>query len=93
MSSLRILGKAFIKSDLASLLMTLTSGARVSAYVRCGDLALAERALRSGRSDKPGARPGVYAYTALVQGLSRGGRLEEARGWLDTMKEDGRASH
>lgn len=66
-----------------------THGARVAAYVRCDELARAERALNSGRSDKPGATPGVHAYTALVQGLVRAGQIEEARGWLRTMREDG----
>jgi len=28
----------------------------------------------------------VYAYTALVQGLGRVGRVDEARTWLNTMR-------
>ena len=67
-----------------------THGARVAAYVRCGEMEQAERALNAGRSDpRPNSRPSVYAYTALVQGLARVGKIEEARGWLDVMRGDG----
>ena len=31
----------------------------------------------------------MYAYTALVQGLARAGRVDEARVWLDSMRADG----
>ena len=55
-----------------------THGARVAAYARCGDLSSAERALRSGMGDRPSARPTVHAYTALVQGLARVGRVDDA---------------
>ena len=67
-----------------------THGARVAAYARCGEIALAEKALDAGRADaRAGNKPTVYAYTALVQALARSGRMDEARGWLDVMRADG----
>lgn len=63
-----------------------THGSRVAAYVRCGELELAERALRSGMGDRDEAKPTVHAYTALVQGLSRAGKVDEAREWIREMK-------
>jgi len=67
-----------------------THGARVAAYARCGEIALAEKALDAGRADaRAGNKPTVYAYTALVQALARSGRVDEARGWLDVMRADG----
>ena len=63
-----------------------THGSRVAAYVRCGELELAERALRSGMGDRDEAKPTVHAYTALVQGLSRAGKVDEAREWIREMR-------
>ena len=63
-----------------------THGSRVAAYVRCGELELAERALRSGIGDRDEAKPTVHAYTALVQGLSRAGKVDEAREWIREMR-------
>jgi len=69
-----------------------THGARVAAYARCGDLSSAERALRSGMGDRPAARPTVHAYTALVQGLARVGRVDDALDWIRRMSDEGGVS-
>ena len=69
-----------------------THGARVAAYARCGDLSSAERALRSGMGDRPSARPTVHAYTALVQGLARVGRVDDALDWIARMSDEGGVS-
>lgn len=67
-----------------------THGARVYAYARCGELDLAERALRAGMlHPEPASRPTVRAYTAMVQALARAGRADEARGWVREMREAG----
>lgn len=69
-----------------------THGARVAAYARCGDLTAAERALRSGMGDRASARPTVHAYTALVQGLARVGRVDDALDWIRRMSDEGGVS-
>ena len=69
-----------------------THGARVAAYARCGDLSSAERALRSGMGDRLSARPTVHAYTALVQGLARVGRVDDALDWIRRMSDEGGVS-
>ena len=67
-----------------------THGARVYAYARCGELDLAEKALRAGmRAKEPASRPTVRAYTAMVQALARAGRADEANGWVREMREAG----
>jgi pentatricopeptide repeat protein len=68
-----------------------TWGAKVYAYVNCGRLDLALDALEQGIrfSPIPERRPGVRAYTALVQGLSRAGRVSEADEVIRRMARDG----
>lgn len=68
-----------------------TWGAKVYAYVNCGRLDLALDALEQGIrfSPKPERRPGVRAYTALVQGLARAGRVSDADEVIRRMARDG----
>lgn len=68
-----------------------TWGAKVFAYVSCDRLDLAMNALDQGVRFSPRVerRPGVQAYTSLVQGLSRSGRLIEADEVLRRMSRDG----
>jgi len=68
-----------------------TWGAKVYAYVNCGRLDLALDALERGIrfSPKPERRPGVRAYTALVQGLARAGRVSDADEVIRRMARDG----
>ena len=68
-----------------------TWGAKVYAYVACERLDLALDALEQGVRFSPRTerRPGVQAYTALVQGLARAGRVGEADEILRRMSRDG----
>lgn len=68
-----------------------TWGAKVYAYVSCDRLDLAMDALEQGVRFSPRVerRPGVQAYTSLVQGLARSGRLIEADELLRRMSRDG----
>ena len=68
-----------------------TWGARIFAYASCDRLDLAVDALEQGIRFSPRRerRPGVEAYTALVQGFARAGRLMEADEILRRMSRDG----
>jgi len=68
-----------------------TWGAKIFAYVNCDRLDLAADALEQGIRFSPRRerRPGVEAYTALVQGFARAGRLMEADELLRRMSRDG----
>jgi len=68
-----------------------TWGVKVSAYVACERLDLAMDALEQGVRFSPRIerRPGVQAYTTLVQGLARAGRTGEAEEVLRRMARDG----
>jgi leucine-rich PPR motif-containing protein len=68
-----------------------TWGAKVNAYVSCDRLDLAMDTLEQGVRFSPRVerRPGVQAYTALVQGLAHSGRVVEADELLRRMARDG----
>ena len=70
---------------------TVTHGALVGALCRCGRLGDAEDALASARAIGGGgfgARPGVTAYTALVQGYAKAADFDSARRIMALMTSD-----